>query len=59
MFFQGSVTLHGGVLGWDRQNWTITDSSHHSVTYKHIDDADQGFPGNVTAFVSARGPFYD
>ncbi|KAG7090153.1 hypothetical protein E1B28_011762 [Marasmius oreades] len=47
-----TVTLHGGILGWDRRNWTIVSRSPTSVTYKHVDPADEGFPGNVTAFAT-------
>ncbi|KAJ7253171.1 galactose mutarotase-like protein [Mycena rebaudengoi] len=42
------VTLHGGIYGWDRRNWTTVDSSPTSVTFQHIDTADEGFPGTVT-----------
>jgi len=45
------VTLHGGIYGWDRRNWTLVARTPTSVTYKHVDTADEGFPGNVTAFV--------
>lgn len=41
----------GGIVGWDRRNWTITSKSRTSVTYRHVDEADEGFPGTVTAFV--------
>ncbi|KAF7430227.1 hypothetical protein PC9H_005929 [Pleurotus ostreatus] len=44
------VTLHGGIYGWDRRNWTIVSRTRTSVTYKHVDNADEGFPGVVTAF---------
>lgn len=46
----------GGIFGWDRRNWTITRKSRTSVTYRHIDAADEGFPGTVTALVSVLGP---
>jgi len=45
-------TLHGGTIGWDRRNWTIVLKSDTSVTYKHIDTADEGFPGDVTVFAT-------
>ncbi|KAF7363258.1 Galactose mutarotase-like protein [Mycena venus] len=45
-------TLHGGTIGWDRRNWTIVFKSDTSVTYKHVDTADEGFPGDVTVFVT-------
>jgi aldose 1-epimerase len=49
----GEVTLHGGIIGWDRRNWTVVDSAtSSSVTYKHIDDGDEGFPGKVEVFTT-------
>lgn len=47
----GLDTLHGGIYGWDRRNWTIVERTVTSVIYKHIDSADEGFPGDVTVFV--------
>lgn len=47
----GQDTLHGGIYGWDRRNWTIVEKTSTSVTYLHIDPADEGFPGTVTALV--------
>ncbi|KAF8920625.1 galactose mutarotase-like domain-containing protein [Mucidula mucida] len=43
-------TIHGGLYGWDRRNWTIVEKTSTSVTYTHLDPADEGFPGNVTVF---------
>ncbi|THH31196.1 hypothetical protein EUX98_g2962 [Antrodiella citrinella] len=43
---------NGGILGWDRRNWTIAAKSPTSVTYHHLDAADEGFPGNVTAYAT-------
>ncbi|OJT14643.1 Aldose 1-epimerase [Trametes pubescens] len=48
----GQDTLHGGIYGWDRRNWTIVEKTKTSVTYLHIDDADEGFPGTVTALAT-------
>ncbi|EKM51028.1 uncharacterized protein PHACADRAFT_199860 [Phanerochaete carnosa HHB-10118-sp] len=48
----GQATLHGGTIGWDRRNWTIASRSTSSVTYHHPDAADEGFPGNVSAFAT-------
>ncbi|THH14452.1 hypothetical protein EW146_g5886 [Bondarzewia mesenterica] len=48
----GQDTLHGGIYGWDRRNWTVVSKSPTSVTYHHLDAADEGFPGNVSAFVT-------
>lgn len=50
----GQDTLHGGIYGWDRRNWTIVSKSSTSVTYRHFDPADEGFPGNVTVYVSLK-----
>ncbi|KAJ7100042.1 galactose mutarotase-like protein [Mycena belliarum] len=44
----GEDTLHGGIHGWDRRSWTLVRASPTSVTYRHIDTADEGFPGTVT-----------
>ncbi|KAI0784444.1 galactose mutarotase-like protein [Abortiporus biennis] len=48
----GQDTLHGGIYGWDRRNWTIVSKTKTSVTYHHLDAADEGFPGNVSAFAT-------
>ena len=53
----GQDTLHGGVRGWDRRNWTIVSKTPTSVTYHHLDAADEDFPGNVSAFVRASRLF--
>ena len=47
----GQDTLHGGIYGWDRRNWTIVERNSTSVTYHHLDRADEGFPGYVEALV--------
>lgn len=47
-----SAALHGGILGWDRRNWTILDSSPTHVSYMHFDPANEGFPGNVTVIAT-------
>jgi len=48
----GQDTLHGGIYGWDRRNWTIVSKTPSSVTYHHLDPADEGFPGNVSVFAT-------
>ncbi|KAI0684772.1 galactose mutarotase-like protein [Cerioporus squamosus] len=48
----GQDTLHGGIYGWDRRNWTIVERNSTSVTYFHLDRADEGFPGYVEAHVT-------
>ena len=47
----GQDTLHGGIYGWDRRNWTVLARTGTSVTYHHLDAADEGFPGDVDATV--------
>ncbi|KEP51841.1 aldose 1-epimerase [Rhizoctonia solani 123E] len=57
-----AYTLHGGAIGWDRRNWTLVNSSPSSLTFQHLDPADEGFPGNVTAkvtFTLSAGGKYD
>lgn len=51
IYQKGIHSTIGGIYGWDRRNWTIITKSKTSVTYHHRDAADEGFPGNVTAFV--------
>lgn len=46
------VTLHGGIIGWDRRYWTLERKSRTSVTYKHVDDGHENWPGTVTVFVT-------
>ncbi|TFY57407.1 hypothetical protein EVG20_g8563 [Dentipellis fragilis] len=48
----GQDTLHGGIYGWDRRNWTLVAKNETSVTYHHLDAADEGFPGNVSVYVT-------
>ncbi|KAF8517676.1 galactose mutarotase-like protein, partial [Hysterangium stoloniferum] len=50
--FDGQTTLHGGTIGWDRRNWTVVSQSKTSVTFAHVDPADEGFPGTVIAQVT-------
>ncbi|PPR01531.1 hypothetical protein CVT24_001843 [Panaeolus cyanescens] len=47
--YDDNATLHGGVNGWDRRNWRLVGKSKTSVTFEHVDKADEGFPGIVTA----------
>ncbi|KAJ2912594.1 hypothetical protein MD484_g7817, partial [Candolleomyces efflorescens] len=48
----GQVTLHGGIVGWDRRNWTIESKSRTSVTYKHVDEGHENWPGTVTVYAT-------
>lgn len=48
--------LHGGVKGWDKRNWTITNVTSGetaSVTMQYVSaDGEEGYPGTVTAEVT-------
>jgi len=46
-------TLHGGVVGWDRQVWTLVNHTSNSVTWEYFSpDGEMGFPGDVSVRVS-------
>ncbi|KAF7316270.1 Galactose mutarotase-like protein [Mycena indigotica] len=45
-------TIHGGIYGWDRRNWTVAEVSATSIVYRHVDNADEGFPGVVTTIAT-------
>jgi aldose 1-epimerase len=50
---QAGNTLHGGIDGFDKRRWKITEQSRNSITMTLFSvDGDQGFPGNVTATVT-------
>ena len=40
-------TLHGGTIGYDQRNWTVTALSSNSITFTLYDPGYQGFPGSV------------
>ncbi|KAL6239954.1 hypothetical protein BDW75DRAFT_196554 [Aspergillus navahoensis] len=43
----GLDTLHGGDIGYDKRNWTVTSYTNSSITFSFYDHALQGFPGDV------------
>ncbi|KAL5340139.1 galactose mutarotase-like domain-containing protein [Aspergillus crustosus] len=43
----GLNSLHGGEIGYDKRNWTVTAYSNSSITFSFYDHALQGFPGDV------------
>lgn len=50
---QGKHCLHGGREGFDRRRWAIEAQSADSVTFTlYSPNGDQGFPGNLQAWVS-------
>ncbi|EJD37261.1 galactose mutarotase-like protein [Auricularia subglabra TFB-10046 SS5] len=45
----GTSTIHGGSVGWDRRTWSRVAATTNSATYELVDRAFEGFPGTVTA----------
>jgi aldose 1-epimerase len=43
----GLYTLHGGNVGYDQRNWTVTAYTSSSVTFALYDNAAEGFPGDI------------
>ncbi|KAL2008143.1 hypothetical protein VTN00DRAFT_8125 [Thermoascus crustaceus] len=43
----GMDTLHGGFVGYDQRNWTVTSTSKNAVTFTLLDKALEDFPGDV------------
>src|SRR5579871_1738116 len=48
---EGTNTLHGGKVGFDRHNWTAKDVPDGVEFTLVSPDGDQGFPGTLTAHV--------
>ena len=52
LFRQGTDTLHGGDIGYDRRVWSTLLQTQNEVTFGLVDpDGDQGFPGTVLTAV--------
>jgi aldose 1-epimerase len=43
----GKDTLHGGFIGYDMRNWTVTAHSQSSITFTLFDEGFENFPGDV------------
>lgn len=43
----GIDTLHGGTIGYDQRNWTVTSVSDSAITFSLLDSAFEDFPGDV------------
>ncbi|KAE8389811.1 galactose mutarotase-like domain-containing protein [Aspergillus alliaceus] len=43
----GTDTLHGGDVGYDQRNWTVTAQSDSSITFTLLDRGLEDFPGDV------------
>ncbi|EZG02601.1 hypothetical protein H106_07440 [Trichophyton rubrum CBS 735.88] len=45
-------TLHGGGVGYDQRNWTVTALSNSSITFTLFDSGYEHFPGDVINHVT-------
>ncbi|KAF3928010.1 hypothetical protein AA313_de0200691 [Arthrobotrys entomopaga] len=43
----GLNPLHGGLVGYDKRNWTVTAQNTSSITFTFLDPGYEGFPGTV------------
>ncbi|KAL9602671.1 MAG: hypothetical protein Q9219_001661 [cf. Caloplaca sp. 3 TL-2023] len=48
----GHDTLHGGQTGYDQRNWTVISANSSSITFSLLDQAFEGFPGNVITYAT-------
>ncbi|EED19465.1 aldose 1-epimerase, putative [Talaromyces stipitatus ATCC 10500] len=48
----GADTLHGGTVGYDQRNWTVTASTKDSITFSFLDTGYEHFPGTVLNHVT-------
>jgi aldose 1-epimerase len=52
---EGSSTLHGGPVGFDKVFWQMADSEAARLVLVHVSpDGDQGFPGKLSARAAYR-----
>lgn len=49
---KGHDTLHGGNIGYDQRNWTVVAHNKTTVTFSLLDEAFEGFPGNIISYVT-------
>ena len=46
-------TLHGGEVGFNKANWSLSALGESEVTFQHVSPpGDMGYPGEVTATVT-------
>ena len=48
----GHNTLHGGTVGYDQRNWTVVSHNTTTITFSFLDQAFEGFPGNVLTYAT-------
>lgn len=44
---KGADTLHGGSVGYDQRNWTVTSQTDTSITFTLLDQGFEGLPGTL------------
>ena len=45
---EGSNSLHGGIIGYNKRVWTIDETTDNSVTFGYFSpDGEENFPGNL------------
>lgn len=49
---KGLDTLHGGFVGYDQRNWTVSSSTSSSITFMLLDKGFEGFPGSVITYAT-------
>lgn len=48
----GPNCLHGGIYGFHRADWVVTNEEERSVTFEYVsEDGEEGFPGRVHVIV--------
>ncbi|KAA8916140.1 hypothetical protein TRICI_001724 [Trichomonascus ciferrii] len=48
----GKNTLHGGKVGYDQRNWTVSALNDTTITFMLEDDGFEGFPGKVVTYAT-------
>ncbi len=49
---RGQNTLHGGSVGYDQRNWTVSSVNASSITFMLLDQGYEGFPGTVITYAT-------
>lgn len=49
---KGINTLHGGIVGYDQRNWTVTSYNESSITFMLEDYGYEDFPGRVITYAT-------
>jgi aldose 1-epimerase len=48
----GRDTLHGGSVGYDMRNWTVTSHTDSAITFSLLDQGLENFPGDVISYAT-------